>query len=98
VFPDEVIQCTLIYKKGNTDGLLVSINVLKFITVIINYCASLHLITTTNITEDLHPVHLNITGNQPHLQKIQDWTIACSFLLLAPYQLSTKHKFPMDQH
>ena len=36
-FPDKVIQRTLIYKKDNTDGLLVSINVLEFITVIINY-------------------------------------------------------------
>ncbi len=59
-FPDKVIQCTLLYKKENTDGLLVSINVLELIRVIINYCASLHVITTTNVTEDPYPVFLNI--------------------------------------
>jgi hypothetical protein len=40
-FPEEVIQHTLIPKKDNKDGLLISINVLVFVTIIINYCASL---------------------------------------------------------
>ena len=69
-FPEKVIQCMLIYKKDNTEGLLVSINVLKFITVIINYCASLHMIITTNITEDPYPVLLNVTNNTSALS----WT------------------------
>ena len=104
--PDEAIRRTLLYKKDNTDGLLVLINVLKFITVIINYCVSPHVITTTNVTEDPYPVILNITNNA----SAQSWTnhtcriskirrlIACLFLLLALYQLSTGHKFTMDQH
>ncbi len=37
------------------DGLLISINVLEFVTVIINYCAVLHLVTTTSATcENIH--------------------------------------------
>ena len=70
LFLDKVIQRTFIYKKDNTDGLLVFINVLKFITVIINYCASLHMIITTNITEDPYPVLLNVTNNTSALS----WT------------------------
>ena len=32
-FPDKIIQCTLLFKSDNKDGLLVSINVLEFVTV-----------------------------------------------------------------
>ena len=69
-FPDKVIRRMLLYKKNYTDGLLVSINMLKFIKVVINYCASLHVITTTNVTEDPYPVLLNITNNA----SAQSWT------------------------
>jgi hypothetical protein len=58
--PEKVIQQTLIHKKDNKDGLLISINVLEFVTVIINYCASLHMFTTKIITDNPHPVLLNI--------------------------------------
>jgi hypothetical protein len=61
--PRKVIQQTLIHKKDNMDGLLILINILEFITVIINCCASLHMFTTKNITDDPHPVLLNITNN-----------------------------------
>jgi hypothetical protein len=60
---DKIIQHTLLFKSDNKDGLLVSINVLEFVTVIINYCAALHIFQTTNVTEDPHPVLLNITDN-----------------------------------
>jgi hypothetical protein len=46
-FPKEVIQQTLIHKK------IILIKVLKFVTVIINYCASLHVFTSKNITNAL---------------------------------------------
>jgi hypothetical protein len=36
-FPDKVIQYTLCFISNNVDGTLISINILKFITVIINY-------------------------------------------------------------
>jgi hypothetical protein len=70
-FPDRVIQCTLCFKRNNADGMLISINILKFVTVIIHYCAALHVIKTAPITDGPHPVLLNITDNPPVL----NWTI-----------------------
>jgi len=69
-FPEAVIQRTLKHKKDNKDGLLISINVLEFITVIINYCAALHFVTTTSATDDPYPVLLNVTNNTSALS----WT------------------------
>ncbi len=70
LFPEEIMQCTLLHKKDNSDGCLISINVLEFITVIINYCASLHVVTTTSATNDPHPDLLNVTDNASALS----WT------------------------
>ena len=65
-FPKEVKQRTLLFKSDNKDGTLISINVLEFVTVIINYCTSLHVITITNITNDPHPVFLtSLTTHLP---------------------------------
>ena len=66
-FPDKIIQCTLLFQ----DAPLVSINVLKYVTVIINYIAALHVLRTTNVTDDPHPVLLNITNNSLALS----WTM-----------------------
>jgi len=62
-FPEAVIQPTLKHKKENKHGLLILINVLEFVTVIINYCAALHFVTTTLATDDPYPVLLNVTDN-----------------------------------
>jgi hypothetical protein len=62
-FPEAVKQRTLLHKQDNKDGLLISINVLEFVTVIINYCATLHIIMTTLATNDLYLVLLNVTNN-----------------------------------
>jgi hypothetical protein len=69
-FPEEIKQRTLLFKSDNEDGHLISINVLEFVTVIINYIASFHVITTTNFTDDPHPVLLNVTDNMSALK----WT------------------------
>ncbi len=69
-FPEAVKQRTLLHKQDNKDGLLILINVLKFVTVIINYCATLHIITTTPVTDDPYPVLLNMTDNA----SAQSWT------------------------
>ncbi len=53
----------LLHKIDNADGLLISINVLKFVTIIINYCATLHIVLSTNPTNDPYPVLLNVTDN-----------------------------------
>jgi len=49
-FPDDVFKRTLVYKKNNKDSQLVSI-VLEFVTVIINYCAAIHVLTSTNLVD-----------------------------------------------
>ena len=43
-FPEEVKQRTLLFKPDNKDRKLISINVLEFVTVIVNYCASLYML------------------------------------------------------
>jgi hypothetical protein len=60
-FPEEVRLCPLLHKGDNAEGLLISINVLKFVTVIINYCAALHVVLTKNPTNDPYPLLLNVT-------------------------------------
>jgi hypothetical protein len=53
----------LVHKRGNFDDCLISINILEFITVIIIYCTTLHVILTSKVTNDPHPVLLNVTNN-----------------------------------
>ena len=62
-FPEEIKHRTLLVKSDNEDGTLIFINVLEFFTVIINYIASLHVITSTNFMEDPHPVLLIVNDN-----------------------------------
>ncbi len=100
-FLEGVKQRILLHKWDNKDGLLISINVFKFVTVIINYCATLHIITTTLVTNDLYPVLLNATDNASALS----WTtgackkskvghmLACFFCLLminSPFGINSK--------
>ena len=61
--PEQVKQRTLLFKSNNKDGTLISINVLKSVMVIINYVASLHIITSTNFMNDPHPVLFNVINN-----------------------------------
>jgi hypothetical protein len=70
-FPDEVVQRTLHYRSNNNDGMLVLINVLEFVSVIINYCAALHVVWTSPVTDNPHPVVLNVTINSSVLW----WTL-----------------------
>jgi hypothetical protein len=62
-FPEQVKLCMLLHKRDNADGQLISINVLEFVTVIINYCAGLHMVLSTNPINDPYPVLLNVTNN-----------------------------------
>jgi hypothetical protein len=70
-FPDKVVQSTLRFKTSNDNGMLVLINALEFVTVIINYCAALHVIRTSPVTDNPHPVILIITNNVSALS----WTL-----------------------
>ena len=100
-FPEEVKQRTLMYKQDNLDDLLISINVLEFVTVVLNYCAILHIVTTTDATDDPHPIVLNVTDNRSAL----NWTlhacktsrigrllarVFCSFLINSPVGITSK--------
>ena len=62
-FPLEVVFKTLKYLPDNKSGKLISINVLEFVVVIIDYCAALTVILTEDVTDDPHPVLLNIADN-----------------------------------
>jgi hypothetical protein len=70
-FPDEVVQHTLQFKTNNNNGMLVLISVLEFVMVIINYCTALHVVWTSPITNDPHPVTLNVTNKSSTLS----WTL-----------------------
>jgi hypothetical protein len=70
-FPDEVVQRTLLFKTNNNGGMLVLIKVLEFVMVIINYCAALHVVWTSPVTDDPHPVILNVNNNSSALS----WTL-----------------------
>ena len=99
--PEEVQQRTLLYKTNNEDGRLISINVLEFVTVIINYMVAMHVVTTTDITHDPYPVLLNVTDNASALS----WTMNacrtsrigqrlarffCSLLINSPLGINSK--------
>jgi hypothetical protein len=51
--------------------MLVLINILEFVMVIINYCAALHVVRTSPVTDDPHPVTLNVTDSSSALS----WTL-----------------------
>jgi hypothetical protein len=70
-FLDKVVWHTLQFKTSNGNGMLMSINVLEFVTVIINYCAALHVVRTPPVTDDPHPVILNVTDNSSAIS----WTL-----------------------
>ncbi len=88
-FPEEVKLRTLLHKRDNADGLLISINVLKFVTVIINYCVAFHMALGKNPTNDPYPVLLNVTDNASALSWTmgacrKSWPPPCTLLLLTP--------------
>ncbi len=70
-FLDEVVQHTLQLRSNSNDGMLALINVLEFVMVIINYRATLHVVRTSPVTDDPHPVILNVTDNSSALS----WTL-----------------------
>jgi hypothetical protein len=95
-FPDEVVQHTLRFRSNSNDGMLMLINVLKFMMVIINYCATFHVVWTSLITDDPTPVILNVTNNSSALS----WTLhTCKRskfgLLLARFSCSLLINLPL---
>jgi hypothetical protein len=62
-FPDEIIAKTLLHLKNNLEQNFVLINVLEYVTVILNYCGTLTAYLEYGPIEDPHPVVLCITDN-----------------------------------
>jgi hypothetical protein len=62
-FPESVVKRTLLHLKDNRDSNLISINVLEYLTVIIDYCAAYVIVTTMDVTDDPHPVLLSMSDN-----------------------------------
>jgi hypothetical protein len=100
-FPEVVKQRTLLHKQDNKDGLLILINVLKFVTVIINCCATLYIVITISVTDDSYLVLLNVTDNA----SAQSWTtgackkskvgrmlacLFCSLMINSPLGINSK--------
>ncbi len=97
-FPKAVKQRTLLHKRDNKDGLLILINVLKFVTVIINYCATLHITMTTLVTNDPYLFLLNVTNNASALswttgackKSKVDRLLVCSLMINSPLGITSK--------
>ena len=62
-FPEAVVERTLKHLPNNKDEKLISINVLEFVIVIVNYCAALTVIMVENPTDDPFPILLNAVDN-----------------------------------
>merc|ERR1712086_1116135 len=62
-FPKDVVLRTLKHLKNNKDKNLISINVLEFVIVIMNYCAAWTVVVAGQGTDDPHPVLLNAVDN-----------------------------------
>jgi hypothetical protein len=73
-FPENVVKQTLLHLKDNSDESFISINYLEYITVIVNYCASLVVFATREVNDDPHPVVLCVTDNTSAL----NWTLHTS--------------------
>jgi hypothetical protein len=103
-FPEKVIQHTLCFKSNNADGALILIDILEFITVIINYCSALHVVRTTPFTTDPHPVLLNITDSifasnwTIHMCKCSKIGLACPFFLFTVDNFATWYQLTVDQY
>jgi hypothetical protein len=68
-FPMEVVERTLLHPKDNSDKSFILINCLEFVTIILNYCASLVVFENCKVNNDPHPVVLCVTDNTSALNQ-----------------------------
>jgi hypothetical protein len=61
--PKEVVEQTLLHLKDNSNKMFNLINCLEYVTIILNYCASLLMFATRKVNDDPHPVVLCVTDN-----------------------------------
>jgi hypothetical protein len=69
-WPDKIIKKTKLHLADNSNGDFVSINVLEFITIIINYAAALTALLLDGHDSDPFPVLLNFADNMSSVR----WT------------------------
>ena len=74
MFQEDLVKRTLLYLKDDLQKRLISTNTLKYVTIIINYCASIIAFATQKIQDDPYPVVLCITDNTSAL----NWTLHTS--------------------
>jgi hypothetical protein len=60
-FSMEVVERTLLYLKDNSDKFFILISYLEFVTIILNYCASLVVFENCKVNDDPHSVVLCVT-------------------------------------
>ncbi len=53
----------LLHLKNNSDNTFISINCLEYVTIIIDYCATLVVLATRKVNNDPYPVVLCVTDN-----------------------------------
>ena len=58
-----MVKLNLIHLHDKKDNNLISINVLEFVTVIIDYCAAYTVATTQDATDDPHSALLSFGDN-----------------------------------
>ncbi len=73
-FPKEVVKRTLLHLKDNSDKQFILINCLEYVTIILNYYASLVMFSSHKVNDDPHPVVLCVTDNTSAL----NWTLHTS--------------------
>jgi hypothetical protein len=73
-FPKEVVKRTCLHLKNNSVKSFISINCLEFVTIILNYCASLVVFATWEVIDDPRSVVLYVTNNTSPL----NWTLHTS--------------------
>jgi hypothetical protein len=70
-FPDKVVKKTLLHLKDSSDEAFILIDCLEYVTIIMNYCASLVVFSTCKLNNDPHPVVLCVMDNTSAL----NWTL-----------------------
>ena len=104
-FPNEIVHQTLLLMRNNGDETFISINCLKYGTIIINYCAAIYAVLKNKDITDPHPVVLCATDNI----STKNWTVHTSkksiignalarFFCGSLYWFGCWHKCQMDQH
>jgi hypothetical protein len=73
-FPENVVKQTLLHLKDDLDESFISINCLEYVTIIVNYCASLVIFATREVNNDPHPVVLCVNDYTSAL----NWTLHTS--------------------